>query len=295
MHRLASQFEQVIEHTTFPGVVGRFQQLVYLKVDIPGTGKLLDLARALMIETDRVLGTDEFTEMLKLKRPSAQDLFNAWLKVARRQSLGLLVLDEINNLFKPEARKIRVAKAARAGKAEKAPAPPILRLVEEEALRCILTISNTWRIPLCFLMTPDGLEAMGTRFAVAQRMCLDGHHHIRTPQSAADSNSVELYLPALEKYQYLRKPLVLKAAEKKELFELTGFVPRVLFSVWRLGQRIALERGSDAFEMKHIRLAMNTYLAPLQAPLAALRSNDPMRMRRYQDLLPPEGFWNELR
>lgn len=284
---LASQFEQIIEHPTYPGVVGTFDQLVYLKVDVPGTGKLIDLARALMIETDRVLGTEEFNEMLSLRKPAPMAMFNAWLRVARRQSLGMLALDEINNLFKPEPRKVRLAKVGRA-------AAPVLRLVEEETLRCMLTIANTWRIPLVFLSTPEGMEAMSSRFAVAQRMCLDGHHHIRFPHSAEDANTLGLYLPALQNYQYLPKPLKIGPAEAGELFELTGFVPRILFAAWRLGQRVALEAGSRSFTMDHIRLAMQTYLAPLQAPIAALQSNDPMRMRRYQDLLPPEGFWNGL-
>jgi hypothetical protein len=256
-------------------------------VDVPGTGKLIDLARALMIETDRVLGTEEFNEMLSLRKPAPMAMFNAWLRVARRQSLGMLALDEINNLFKPEPRKVRLAKVGRA-------AAPVLRLVEEETLRCILTIANTWRIPLVFLSTPEGMEAMSSRFAVAQRMCLDGHHHIRFPHSAEDANTLGLYLPALQNYQYLPKPLKIGPAEAGELFEVTGFVPRILFAAWRLGQRVALEAGSRNFTMDHIRLAMQTYLSPLQAPIAALQSNDPMRMRRYQDLLPPEGFWNGL-
>lgn len=285
---LASQFDQVIEHPTFPGVVGPYQQLVYLKVDVPGTGKLLDIARNLMIETAQALNTSEFDEMLSLKKPAAMNMFDAWLRVARRQSLGLLVLDEINNLFKPEPRKNRLAKAGQPS------APPILRLVEEEALRCLLTIANTWRIPLCFLTTPDGMEAMGTRFSVAQRMCLDGHHHIKFPDSAEDPDTLDFYLPALERYQYFAKPIVIGPMEREELFKLTGFVPRILFSAWRLGQRIALETDSKSFKFDHIRAAVNTYLAPLKAPISALQSNDPLRMRRYQDLLPPDGFWNGL-
>jgi hypothetical protein len=279
---------QVIEHARFPGVVGPFLQLVYLHIDVPGTGRLIDLAKALMRATDEALQTDEFAEVLRAKNSRPWDLFNRWLQVARRHFLGIVFFDEAQNLFKLETKRER----EKIRKTETR--PQALRLIEDETLKAILNIANTWKIPVGFSMTPDGLAAFETRLAATQRLCSEGHHEFSVATSAEDWYFANQLLPELEVYQYLPQRMTIGPNERKAIYEETAYNPRIMIKAWKHGQRVAIDAGACHFGIEHIRNAMNTFLAPLKPAVKALLSKNPERLQMYQDLLPPPKFWQTV-
>ncbi|NPC56902.1 ATP-binding protein [Caenimonas soli] len=279
---------QVIEHTSFPGVVGPFLQLIYLHIDVPGTGRLIDLAKALMRATDEALQTDEFAEVLRAKNSRPWDLFNRWLQVARRHFLGVVFFDEAQNLFKLETKRER----ERIRKTETR--PQALRLIEDATLKAILNIANTWKIPVGFSMMPEGLAAFETRLAATQRLCSEGHHEFSVATSAEDWYSANQLLPELELYQYLPQRMTIGPVQRQAIYEATAYNPRIMIKAWKMGQRVAIEKNSSRFKIEHIRAAMDTYLAPLKPAVKALLSKDPERLQMYQDLLPPPKFWQSV-
>lgn len=48
---------QVVIHDHFPGLVGPMHQLLWIKIEVPGSGKIADLVESLVRATDAVLGT----------------------------------------------------------------------------------------------------------------------------------------------------------------------------------------------------------------------------------------------
>ncbi|NPC56901.1 ATP-binding protein [Caenimonas soli] len=287
--RSAMQFPwQVVLHEKFPRVVGAFQQIIYLCIDVPPSGKLVDLAKELLRKTDEALGTDEFSAICRSASARPWDLFNLWLLVARRQFVGIVIFDEAQNLFKLETKRAR----EKGRKLENFPRE--LRLVEDETLKAILVIANTWKIPVAFSMTPDGMEAFNTRLAATQRLCGEGHYQFPLSASPDEEYFSKTLFPALATYQYLPKPMTIGPNERAVFYEETALVPRILIKAWRLGQRVAIEQGAKHFGVEHVRAAMATYLDPVRPAVKALLSKDPMGLRLYEDLLPPPKFWDSV-
>ena len=102
---------QVVIHYHFPGLVGPMHQLLWIKIEVPGSGKIADLVESLVRATDAVLGTRYADQILDGRRRSGATLAHEWLAKIGCHFLGLLVLDEIQNLFKIQTKEARKSAA----------------------------------------------------------------------------------------------------------------------------------------------------------------------------------------
>lgn len=278
---------QTIVHDNFPNLVGPFKSISWIIADVPASGQLSDLSLELMRITDLLLGTDEFKNELTKDRRAGMRLFDRWIHRVRRHFLGILVLEEVQNFFKIPSLKERLS-------SEKLPTHkrPQLKVSDDNTLKAILTLSN-WGVPILFSGTPDGMQAFSSRMSIAQRLVGQGHHWLQPPVVAGDEFFTS-FIETLFTYQYL--PIKLKYSEqlRDDLFIMSGGIRRICIYLWRLGQRVAIESESKKFEFAHIQQALNTYLAPLKPAISTLRSNDPAKLKRYEDLLPPADFYRHL-
>jgi hypothetical protein len=286
--RCLNTYPQVFIHHTFPRIVGPHMQVVWLSVDIPASGRAADLAAALMIAWDRSTGGQRFKETLSRRVRNGMAMLEEWQQVASSHFLGVLHLDEIQNLFKLSALRKR---SKRSGIED----APELSIVEDQALKWILTLMNTWQIPLLVSGTPDGMRALTRRMSNAERIATSGHHLFR-PFSLDDlSGFRELFLEPLGKYQYVAKKLTVDDELARLIFQLTAGIPRVIIALWIGAQRIALERNKGDLTIADLKRASGTYLSPVAPAVAALLSNDPKRMSRYEDLIPGEdALWSQI-
>ena len=78
------------------------------------------------------------------------------LIVARRHFLGIVFFDEVQNLFSIETKRERT-------KTRKDSSPRQLTIKDDDALKALLAISNTWNIASAFGMTPDGMSCKAYR------------------------------------------------------------------------------------------------------------------------------------
>ncbi len=218
--RALSMYPQVVEHPRFPHLVSPFRQLVWLKVDVPASGKLVDLARVLMLETDAALNDDFFEGVLSKNLKRGPELWSLWVQRAKSCFLGILVLDEIQNLFRLESKRVRQQAHAN-------DILPELKIVEDEVLKNILTLSNTGRIAVLVLGTYDGMAAFSKRFSTGQRLVQCGFHHF-TPSASADEQYYQDYFfPVLRRYLWADKPLTNSEEIRQVLHQLSGGIPRI--------------------------------------------------------------------
>lgn len=139
---LLSFRKQVIYHTEFPNLANGLRQPVWLSVEVPASGKAADLARALMEAWDDAMGTKRFAKWLaKEKITDGMLALDEWRQVAVGHFLGVLHLDEIQNLFKLTSLKVRKDRK-RSGEASE------LTIVEDQLLRWLLYLTNSGQIPL---------------------------------------------------------------------------------------------------------------------------------------------------
>lgn len=295
---------QVIVHPCFPKLVGKHQQLVWLSVDVPSSGRADDLAANLMASFDATMERhvagwqNRFTTSLARTRRDGQKMLDEWRQVASAHFLGALHLDEVQNFFKLPTLKKRRTKTAEAAELQ-------LSIIEDQCLKWILTLTNTWQIPIILSGTPDGVGALMKRFANTQRFVGGGYHVIPPFESADDplffdSESQGGFLNVIGLYQFVANPLQITRELARLILELTGGIPRLIIAFWVAAHRVAFERDDDSLRVEDFKRAGDTYLAPVKPAVAALLSKDPRQISRYEDLMQRDdnlwaSFWAAMR
>lgn len=287
---------QIIVHDYFPQIVGPHAQMVWLSVNIPPSGRREDLAANLMNAWGDVMSSvspnsdRRFSATLSKAQRKGAQMLDEWSQVARTHFLGLLHLDEVQNLF-----KLPTLQQRRRKKSEPYEVPE-LAIAEDECLRWILTLLNSWNIPVMFSGTPDGVGALTKRLSTAERISVGGYHKL-TPFPDPNSRVFSTFFKELHRHQYVKTPLGDSDEFRRLMIDLSAGVPRIIIALWIAAHRVAFEKRDDCLKLEDFQKAATTLMAPLAPAVAALRSGDPTLMRRYEDLIPRDdaiwaSFWN---
>jgi hypothetical protein len=292
-HALDCYPSQIIVHESFPRLVEQHPQMVWQSADVPASGRSADLAENLMRTWDRTMShffpdkSARFASTLSKDRRDGQRMLNEWLQVASIHFLGLLHLDEVQNFFRIQSLENR--RKRRKGADD---APLELAIIEDQLLKWILTLTNTWQIPLLLSGTPDGVGALTRRLSNTERLVTTGYHPFPIFEDATDPIFVQGFFKQLAQYQYVFKKLPASPELAALIVELTAGVPRLIIALWIAAHRVAFERDTDDLRFEDFKKAANTYLSPVGPAVAALRSKDPKLMARYEDLIPrDDGYW----
>lgn len=296
--RCFAMYPPVIKHNTFPNIAGSHLQVVSQSVDVPATGKSSDLAASLMArweETMAVHAPDavgRFTAALSKGKRDGAKMLDEWRQVAIGHFLGALHLDEVQNFFR----------LASLDKRRKKPGGNVeLLVVEDQCLKWILALTNTWGMPVLLSGTPDGVGALTKRLANVQRFVTGGYHPFTRFESIEDPLYFGKtgFINMFGRYQYVSQPIAITRQVAELILELTAGIQRLIVALWIAAHRVAYERVEDDLRVEDIVRAAKTYLAPVQPAVEALRSKDPLLMSRYEDLIRCEdnfwaGFWNAM-
>lgn len=280
---------QIIEHAGFPKLIGAHRQVVWLSVEVPPSGKAADLARALMEAWDRATGSNRFRAWLEKERiRDGMRALDEWRQVAVSHFLGLLHLDEIQNLF-----KITSLRKRRSGAGDGAPE---LSIVEDQLLRWLLYLTNSGQAPLLVSGTPDGIGALTKRMSTLQRINTGGYHAIeRLRWEDIGAKLSTSFLGQLGRYQYVKHPLPMDENLARLILDLTGGIQRIVIALWFAAHRVALARKEDTLRIEDFQKAASTWLRPLQPAIEALREANPTKLARYEDLVIRDtAFWAAL-
>jgi hypothetical protein len=284
IERALALYPQCVEHETFPHLIGQHRQLVWLKVEVPESGKASDLAHRLSRATDLALGTEHSkSEKHFATQRRASLLLAPWLRRITGHFLGILVLDEIQNLFKIETLAERRSARATGHR-------PELRIVDDEALKFILTLINVAKLPIMISGTPDAMAVFETRMSTSQRLTTEGLIHFDHASRAHNDYFRNVLVPALFRYQWLDHPAQCADEWIDTLYRYTAGLPRLCVNMWVQAQRLALERNAKALEVKHLDLVAKTSMAPVRPAVAALLSADPRLLFQYADLTGPSSL-----
>lgn len=286
--RALSQYQQVVIHPKFPSLVSPMKQLVWLKVDVPASGRLIDLTEALMRVTDEALNEDYFSDYLKRASRRGFNGWQSWCHKASSNFIGILVLDEIQNFFQIESVKARKQAKSRGHVSE-------LRVVEDGTLKAILNFVNSSRIGLIVMGTPDGMAAFCKRFSTGQRMVNAGHHTFSPMRHIDDIFFAKYFFPALVKYQWADEAIDNFDEIRSIFHDLSGGGQRIGISLWIHAHRCMWSRGGKRLEVRDFQIASDTYLSPLRPAIEALKSGDPKGLALYEDLLPRDDpLWMQM-
>lgn len=202
------QYPQVIVHTKYHGVDFIFKHLIWLKLDCPQDGSTRGLCINFFRAVDQILGTN-YEKNYVTDRSTVTTLLPRMARVAALHCLGLLVIDEIQNL----------SEAASGG--------------ASQMINFFVQLENSIGVPFILVGTEDVVHLFCGKFHHARRLSEQGDvlwrpmnekirktkREIEAEMKANGGAQVEEYksdpvweefVRALWDYQYVLKPTSLK-------------------------------------------------------------------------------------
>lgn len=267
LRSILALYDQVINHSRYRGQPFTLRQLVYVKLECPQDGSLGGLCKAFFKEVDRLLGTNTYRLYVKSGRRTVDEMLIDMAGVASRHFLGLLVIDEIQNL-----REAQGDGAARAH-------------------NFLVQLDNELGIPVVLVGTPRAQAVLTGEFRRARRASGLGAFPWDRMQ---EDEEWDVFLKALWKYQYVRKPIPFTEELRHTLYFESQGITDLAVKLFMLAQVEAIARAIDDGEVKVeeevtkdlIEEVAQDRLRYMQRFLNALRKNDPEELKKYQDIAP---------
>lgn len=268
-------FPQVIAHSEYRGRALSLKQLVWLKLDCPHDGSLRGLLMDMVVQFDVLLGTNYERHYLR-SRPTVDRLIQVTRQLAALHGLGLLVIDEVQNL----------SRANSGG--------------EDRMLNFFVQFINTVGVAVVLVGTPGATPILTKEFRMARRGTGQGDLVWRTMADKGDENHHEApnereilrnFLNSLWQYQYVRNPVDLSDELVATLHVESLGITDLVVKLFVFAQQHAIDGGSERITPELIRFTAAEDLGLMRNMLQALRQQDLPYLERLDDVLPgvPQG------
>ncbi len=263
LRSILALYDQIINHSRYHGQPFTLRQLVYVKLECPQDGSPGGLCKAFFKEVDRLLETNTYRLYVKSGRRTVDEMMIDMAEVASRHFLGLLAIDEIQNL--------REAKGDWAAQVH----------------NFLVQLDNELGIPVVLVGTPKAQSVLTGEFRRARRASGLGAFPWDRMQ---EDGEWDVFTKALWKYQYVRKPIPFTDEFRHTLYFESQGITDLAVKVFMLAQIEAIARATNDEEEEVTKDLIESLaqdrLRYIQRFLNALRSNDPEELKKYEDIAP---------
>ena len=253
--RILGLYPQAIKHIEYNIV-----QVVWLKLECPKNASLVGLCHEFFSALDRILGSNYVKKYCRKRRTSNQLLLDMQL-VAGLHAIGILVIDEIQNLDAKSSGGYEVV------------------------LNFFVGLENKLGIPILTVGTLKAQKLFQIDFRQARRVEQFGSMIWLQYNNKSDDWSY--LVEQLWKYQVLRKKTKLSNEIKKCLFECSQGITSVLISLFLLSQKRAIDIKDEYISVDLIREVFDDCFKFTRPMLDALKNNDRAALEKYDDIRPP--------
>ncbi|MBD2413794.1 transposase [Nostoc calcicola FACHB-389] len=244
-------YDQVIFHPDYS-----VYQIVWLKVDCPKT--LKGLCTDIFTEIDKLLGSKLFNKFSSSR--SSEDYLLAQLaQIAHTHHLGVLVIDEIQNLV--------TTKRSR-----------------DEILNFLVKLDNIIGIPVIRIGTNEAISILQSNFRNARRSTGEGSV---IWDRMLNNDEWCFFMEGMWEYQWTKTPVPF-SEQLKEIFyyESQGIID-IAVKLYKMVQWRAISiGGGEVITIDLIRQAAKDGLYFVKPMLDAIRSGDKEWMIKYKDIAP---------
>lgn len=250
-------YPQIIEHIGLP------PQITYLRLDAPAKGSLRGLCVSFFGKVDELLGEDTYTRLYAGQHATEETMLHNMALVARFHGLGCLVVDEIQHL--PQGGDD-----------------------DHALLTFLVTMANTIGVPVLFVGTMKASNLFERTARMARRSVGNfGEAWKNYERGAEDWND---FLDDLWQYRWTKQETILDKNLRDIIYDETqGVIDLAVKLIMRVQMRLILRSESnpaqsEAIEPDFIREVANRDFQPVKGFVDALRSGDPDRINKYEDL-----------
>lgn len=265
INRILSLMPQIISHSEYKGIQLSSYQVLFLRLECPPDGSIRGLINNFFVEIDRLLGTTYMDRFGKNGKLSAASLMPIVAQIARSCNLGLLVVDEIQNLS-----------VAKSGGAEK-------------MLSFFVMLSNSIGLPTIKIGTPKS-QILFSDFRIARRG--SGQGDVAWLPMKKEESSWRLFIEGIWDYQWVRNPTELTDELNGAMFDTSCGITDIAVKIFILAQIRAITSGKERITPQIIRSVSRDNLKLVEPMLSALRSDNAIQIAQYGDIniAPIEGF-----
>jgi hypothetical protein len=257
-------YPELIIHTEYKGRPFTKTQVVRLRMQCPSDGSILTLCTNFFGEMDRVhrsAGIEtNYQGAYVPNRPTIQKLIPAMARLAAEHGLGVLVLDEVQDLNRRGSRAI---------------------------LSFLVQLVNTIGVPVILVGGIDALPVLSAQFRQARRGASLGDMIL---DRAVPGTQWRKFCEMLWKFQYTRKETPLTDELVDVLYEESQGITDYLVTLYIAAQQRAISTGREEITPTIIRNVAQDSLGQARPVLLALKRGEMRKLRLMGDVVPPEGF-----
>lgn len=260
-------YPQTILHKNYKNKEFIHTQIVWLKIECPFDGSLSGLCRAFFRAVDQALGVDKYVKRYKSKG-GIPEMIQRMEQIATTYFIGAIFIDELQHL-----------NAAKAGG-------------KDNMLNFFVNLINAIGIPVVFIGTNPMVELFADVLRNARRACGLGTYDFKQPNE--HDPAWDLLVEAIWEYQWVNNIAPLTPVVRATLYDLTQGVTDFLAKLMILGQRYAIQSNVETLTEEVFKHVAETKMKLLRPLLAVLRSRDPKKMRKFEDLMPTDDQLNAM-
>jgi hypothetical protein len=259
-----SGYEQVIIHPAYQHV-----QLVWLKVECPHNASVKSLCINFFRALDTALDNNSYYEKLYVKSKSNADLLlGDFARVAALHSIGLLVIDEIQNLERTTAE------------------------VADTILKFFVQLTNTIKLPILFVGTPKAYELFSPTMRSARRASQFGSinwSRFNTTDKTGKGSEWERFFTRLWSLQWFKSPQPLTNEIKNLFWDYSQGIAHVAVTLFYLCQTRAITVGEEIINEELVHKVFNDELHMIRPMIRALQSGVQQDIEDFGDLEIPRA------
>lgn len=252
INRILSNIPQVIIHNEYKGQHFNQIQLVWLKLEAPSNSSLKALCLQFFMRVDEILGTNNYKKYVS-RNMSVDNMLPLISQVAQNIGLGLLIIDETQNIKKRGATQI---------------------------MNFFVYLINSG-INLCLIGTPGAYELFGKELRITRR--LTGNAEI-IYNNMDYGNQFVFLLESVWEYQWTEKFVPYSEEYGKLFYELTQGLSDLIIKLFVYAQQEAIEKGIEELSIDLIKKVARERFRLLEPMLESIRSKNPHRMAKYEDI-----------
>ncbi len=251
-------YPRVIWHPDLAGPVRTTYQVTWIKLVCPLDGSLKTVCRDYFRELDKLLGTNYHAR--NTSYGTVESMRDAMASLAGIHGLGILVIDEIQNLVKAQG----VSQAV--------------------LLNFFLVLRDTLKIPVIAIGTDEAVGVLGSTMKQARR-------HAGQPlfERMAENAEFALFCDAMFDAYYLRKPLNPTPEFRARLYYLSQGIADIIIKLFQLAQARALHLGFESIDVDTLQAVYDQCLHLLHGHLDDLRMNNTVDSAAYEAALRGVG------
>lgn len=248
--RTLSFLPRVLKHSKY-----QFTQVVWLKVDCPLDGSLKQLLLSILDKLDHLLGSGYRKEAGT--HSTIDSLILSVANIAEMHNLGVLVIDEIQNLLDASG------------------------VGQSKMLNFFVAFANA-KIPVVTIGTPRAMQMLTGTFREARRV---GDHGTCVWDCLDEKKEWKFFIKALWKYQWTEKYIPLTDELSSVMKNRTQGIHALVVRLFQLTQLEAFRRGLPGITTGLINEVADDKFKLVEPMLQALRKKNKKAIANYQDLL----------